>query len=219
MAYRRTPAIQQRIDEQRLALVTAATTLLSERGYAALSITAVAAQAGISVGGVYKHFDSKAQLCVEVFRHQVTREVEAVRQAVDAHTELTDRVAAYVETFAGRAFKAPRLAYALLAEPVDPAVDAERLTFRVAFCEIVATIVDQGVASGELPPQNSQVSAAALVGAVGEALVGPLGVGVSGPDTVEELIAFAHRALGLHPLLAPQAVARPDQEESNAIHA
>ena len=49
---------------------------------------------------------------------------------------------------------------------------------------------------GELPPQNASVVAAALVGAIGEALVGPLATGTEDPDTVPTLIQFAHRALG-----------------------
>ena len=38
-----------------------------------------------------------------------------------------ERIAAGVETFARRALRGRRLAWALLAEPVDPAVEAERL--------------------------------------------------------------------------------------------
>ncbi|MCW3000347.1 MAG: ArcR family transcription regulator, partial [Solirubrobacterales bacterium] len=50
-------------------------------------------------------------------------------------------------------------------------------------------------ADGQLPPQNATVVAAALVGAIGEALVGPLATGAEDPDTVPTLIAFAHRAI------------------------
>ena len=60
---------------------------------------------------------------------RVTREVDAVRAAGAAGAGRTapDRVTAAVETFAGRALKNPKLAYVLLAEPVDTVVDAERL--------------------------------------------------------------------------------------------
>ncbi len=60
-------------------------------------------------------------------------------------------------------------------EPVDPVVDALRLQFRVAFRDIAAGAIDAGVAAGELPAQDAAVVAAALVGAIGEALAGPLG--------------------------------------------
>ena len=96
--------------------------------------------------------------------------------------------------------KSPRLAYALLTEPVDPVVDELRLEFRVAFRDIVAAAIRDGVRSGVLPPQNADVVAAALVGAIGEALAGPLAAGsdpaAHDPDTVPALIRFTQRAVG-----------------------
>ena len=84
------------------------------------------------------------------------------------------RIAAAVETFARRALRGRRLAWALIAEPVDPAVEAERLVFRRAYRDAFAEVIADGVAAGELPDQDPATSAAALVGAIGEALVGPV---------------------------------------------
>lgn len=198
MAYRRTPAVQARLDAQRGAIVESAVAQLAEFGYPACSVAAVAARAGIAAGTVYGHFDTKADLVAEVFRVVVSREVRAVREAVAVAGSPGERTAAVIETFAGRALKAPRLAYTLLAEPVDPAVDLLRLEFRTAFRDIVAAVITDGVRAGELPPQNAEVVAAALVGAIGEALVGPLaGPGAAlDPDTLPTLIDFAARALG-----------------------
>lgn len=194
--YRRTPAIQARLDAQRRAIVTAAGVLLAERGYAACSVAAVADRAGVASGTVYRHFEGKSELIAELFTAVVGREVEAVRGAVAAATGAAAQTAAVIETFAGRALKAPRLAYALLVEPVDPAVDALRLEFRTAFRDVIGRVVIDGIARGELPGQDSAVVAAALVGAIGEALVGPLAAGSGGPSTVRSLIEFATRALG-----------------------
>lgn len=193
MAYRRTAAVQARLDASREAILRAAIALLTEHGYAGCSVAAVAARAGVATGTVYRHFPSKADLVTEVFRVAAGREVNAVADAVRLPG---DPIAAVIETFAGRAFKAPRLAYALLAEPVDPAVDAERLVFRRAYRDLVAATITDGIARGVLPPQNPDVSAAALVGAIAEALVGPLAAGAPAPDTIPSLITFAHRAVG-----------------------
>lgn len=196
MPYRRTPTVQARLDAQRDALIDAAAELLAEFGYAGCSVAAVAGRADVATGTVYRYFESKAELVAEVFRVVVGREVDAVRAAVAAEERATGKVRAVIETFAGRALKSPRLAYALLAEPVEPVVDELRLQFRVAFRDIVASAVDAGVRTGELPPQNAPVVAAALVGAIGDALVGPLATGSEDPDTVPTLIRFAQRALG-----------------------
>jgi AcrR family transcriptional regulator len=194
--YRRTPGIQARLDGQRAAILAAAGALLAEGGYAACSVGAVAARAGVAAGTVYRHFDGKAELAGELFRAVAGREVEAVRAAAAGAGGAAAQVSAVVETFAGRALKSPRLAYALLAEPVDPVVDALRLQFRIAFRDILAAVIADGVASGAVPPQPAVVVAAALVGAIGEALVGPLATGTEDPDTVPTLIEFAARALG-----------------------
>ncbi|MEU8522783.1 TetR/AcrR family transcriptional regulator [Streptomyces sp. NBC_01216] len=199
MPYRRTPATQARLDERRVRVVDAAVELLAEHGYAGCSMAAVAARAGIATGSVYRHFTGKSELAVEVFRTVVSREVDAVAEAAarPSHRDAADRVVAVIETFAHRALKSPRLAYALLAEPVDPAVDAERLVFRRAFRDVFAERIAEGARRGQLPPQDASLTASALVGAGAEALVGPLSEGSAGPDTVPALVTFTLRALGV----------------------
>jgi AcrR family transcriptional regulator len=188
--------VQARLDAQRAALLAAAASLLSERGYADCSVAAVAARAGVSTGSVYRYFPSKADLIVEVFRDLVGREVDAVERAAAGPGDRLDRIVAVVETFANRALKAPRLAYALLAEPVDAPVEAVRLEFRRVFQQAFAVRVTEAVAGGVLPPQDAKTTAAALVGAVAEVLVGPLSAGVASADTVPNLVRFTLRALG-----------------------
>ncbi|MDT8912765.1 TetR/AcrR family transcriptional regulator [Amycolatopsis sp. PS_44_ISF1] len=194
MPYRRTPRVQERLDAQRETIVIAAMEQLAERGYAGCSVAAVAERAGIAVGTVYRHFPTKAELVVRVFRQVVSREVEAVRAAAQRPGDAAERVVAVFETFSARALKAPRLAYALLAEPVDASIDAERLEFRRAFRDVVAEHVAAGVRAGALPAQDAKITAAALVGAAAEVLIGPLTSG--GTTDVVELRTFVVRSLG-----------------------
>ncbi|WP_132115461.1 TetR/AcrR family transcriptional regulator [Actinocrispum wychmicini] len=199
MPYRRTARVQARMDTQRAAILDAAVDLLSEQGYAGCSMAAVAARAGIATGSVYRHFPGKAELVVELFRIVVGHEVEAVARAAAEPGDVLQRVVAVVETFSSRALKSPRLAYALLAEPVDLPVEAERLVFRRAFRDIAAAQIAAAVAAGVIPPQNPEITAAALIGALGEILVGPLADGAASSDTVDlmpSIIAFTLRALG-----------------------
>lgn len=196
MAYRRTAEVQARLDAQRDRIVAAATHQLAEHGYAGCSVVAVAAQAGVAAGTLYNHVAGKAQLVAEVFRAVCTREVDAVRAAVAPAPDTAARITALIETFALRALRSPRLAYALLVEPVDPVVDELRLQFRVAFRDIAAGAIEAGVAAGDIPSQDATVVAAALVGAIGEALVGPLS-GEPDPSTVPVLVTFALRSIGV----------------------
>lgn len=199
MAYRRTPRVAARLAAQRAAIVAAATDLLAEGGYPACTIARVAERAGVAAGSVYNHVGGKAALIGEVFRAVVSREVDAVHLAAAGADTAADQVSVVIETFAGRALKQPRLAFTLLAEPVDADVDVLRLQFRRAFADELAAAVARGVHSGELPPQTPAVVAAALVGAIGEALVAPLAAGASTPsppDALPTLITFALRAIG-----------------------
>jgi hypothetical protein len=88
----------------------------------------------------------------------------------------------------------------LIAEPVDPRVDAERLAYRARYTELIAAELAAGIDAGELPEQNVSLTAAALVGGCGEALVGPLSpLATSGPgaeEIVEALRTFVGRAVG-----------------------
>ena len=92
----------------------------------------------------------------------------------------------------------------LLAEPVDPAIEAERLVFRRAYRDAMARVINEGIDAGELPAQDAEVVAAALVGAIGEAMVGPLSPS-SGPHEPEALISslrdFCIRSTGKEPAL------------------
>src|SRR5437764_11471079 len=175
MPYRRTPQTRARLAAARERIVEAARQQVSEGGYASASVQAVARRARVATGSVYRHFPSKADLFAEVFRRASQRELDVVI-AVTADESLppSQRVAAAVEAFARRALAGPTMAYALLAEPVDPAVEAERLRFRRGYRDAFARVLEDGIASGELREHDTEVVAAAIVGALGEALVGPL---------------------------------------------
>jgi AcrR family transcriptional regulator len=188
MPYRPTEKTEARRAATRERIVAAALDQLAEGGYASANVQAIARRAGIATGTVYRHFPSKSELFAEVFRRASARELEVVTNvAADDGRSVRERIAVGAEAFARRALAEPTRAYALLAEPVDPAVEAERLTFRRGYRDVFARTIEQGVASGELPPQDAQTVAAALVGALGEALVGPLSPGAHGSH--EALVA------------------------------
>jgi AcrR family transcriptional regulator len=197
--YRPTERTEARRFATREAIVDAAHELIARGGYREAQVAAVAERAGAATGTVYRHFPSKAELFAEVFRRASQHEVDVTRAAgAAAGPRALDRLAAAVEAFARRATRGRRLAWALIAEPVDPAVEAERLVFRRAYAAVFAEILEEGLASGELPPQNVALTAAALVGALGEALVGPLSpvAGDVDPDAlVADLKAFAMRSV------------------------
>lgn len=200
MAYRETVKIKERKAAQQLALLRAAETLVREQGFAGLTIQALAARAGVGVGTVYRYYRAKDELAAEVFRLATEREVAAVAEAIDSDGTVATRLCGAVEVFARRAMQAPRLAWALIAEPADPAVDAVRLTYRQAYADVFEVFIEDGVLSQALPAQNAKVVAAALVGAMAEALVGPLAGTLmedqADDQVIDQLQQFCLRAIG-----------------------
>jgi AcrR family transcriptional regulator len=174
MPYRPTERTRARLAAARERIADAALEQLADGGYASASVVAVARRAGVATGSVYRHFPSKGDLFAEVFRRASQREVDVLRAIADRSEPVAERLAAWVEAFVRRALAEPVRAYALIAEPVDPAVEAERLAFRRAYADLFARALHDGVEAGELPPLDVDLVAAAIVGALAEALVGPL---------------------------------------------
>jgi AcrR family transcriptional regulator len=187
----------------RARLLAAAEGLVDEGGYGAATVVAIAERAGVAAGTLYRHFPSKADLFVELFRVVCDREVAAMRAAaaaMPADSTNTERLVCVLATFAQRALRRPRRAWALIAEPVDPLVDAERLAYRARYRALIAQSLSAAIAAGELPEQDVDFTAAALVGGCGEALVGPLSPLAGGAPAIEDVLgaqrAFVLGAIG-----------------------
>jgi AcrR family transcriptional regulator len=201
VAYRATERTEARKAAVRARITTSARELIAQGGYAAAQISAVAERAGVATGTVYRYFPSKSGLFAEVFREASQHEVDAMRTAVEeASGPAPERIAAGIEAFARRALRGRRLAWALLAEPIDPAVEAERLHFRHSYRDLMAEVIREGIETGEIPSQDADATAAALIGAIGETMLGPLSPTANGRGDAEALIAslitFCTRAIG-----------------------
>src|SRR4051812_11532742 len=203
MPYRATERTEARRAAARERILDAAHELVARGGFGAASVAAVAERAGVATGSVYRHFSSKADLFAEVFRRAAQREVDAVAGA--ATLALSggssgrppgggSAPAPGPAAGAGGGGPSPRRARAggrragaRLAEPVDPVVEAERLAFRRAYRDGFERLV------------GDELTAAALVGAIGEVLVGPLSPTGSYLDEdrlVAELVSLCERLGG-----------------------
>src|SRR5213076_2516823 len=118
MPYRRTENVVRRLAARRDAIVQAAGALAAEGGINAVQITPVAQRAGVATGTVYRYFPSKTDLVAALVATVLEREIGAMRRAADAAPGPLSALAAAVTTFAARALREPRLAFALLAAKV-----------------------------------------------------------------------------------------------------
>src|SRR5271154_4284446 len=126
MPYRRTENVVRRLAARHDAIVTAARALAGENGMGAVQIAPVAQRAGIAAGTVYRYFPSKTELVAALVDALSEREIATMRRAADAAPGPLPALAAAIAPSAMRASAHRKLAWAVIAEPVDPELDVLR---------------------------------------------------------------------------------------------
>src|SRR5262249_19679680 len=116
-----------------------------------------------------------------------------------AATGIGERFDAVVRTYAKRALRNRRLAWALVYEPLDASVDLERLAYRRTYCKGMAALIHEGIEAGALPPADAELAPVGRV--IAETLVGPLSPvpakTVSEEEIVRAIVTFCRRVIGL----------------------
>jgi AcrR family transcriptional regulator len=199
LPYRRTENVVRRLAARQDAIITAARQMASEGGMAAVQIAAVAARAGIAAGTVYRYFPAKTDLVGALLSEIADSEIGALRRAAAGAPGPLSGLAAVIVTFAARALRDRKLAFAAIAEPIDAELDAARLKFRKSLAAEFAERITAAIAEGRLPQQDAEVAAAAITGLLIEGLIGPLAPDPAGRerDIVQSLTLAALRSLGV----------------------
>lgn len=188
MAYKRSALMEERMAGARERILLATRTLVAAGGYRNAPVTAVAAEAGVSTGLIYRHFPSKAQLFVEVLDVAVEHELRILEAVASGAGGPAQRLRQAVAAFVRRALAGPALAHAFIVEPVDPEVEAERMRARRRLGDVFRRLVVEGINAGALPAQDADVAAACIVGAFTEALVGPTAPSREAPRDDDALV-------------------------------
>lgn len=140
----------------REALLRAATTLFGERGPAAVTTRAIAAEAGVNVALIHRHFGGKDGLLREVLE-RLAREISSVEKEADEGANLV------------RFFLATRervLYWKLLAHCVIDGVPLERIQAEYPTIERIVALVRQMQARGWGPAASDPREIAALLAAL-----------------------------------------------------
>jgi AcrR family transcriptional regulator len=203
MAYRETAKTRKNREARHGSILDAALHLTSIKGFSGTTVAGIAELAGVATGSVYRYFPNKAELSSKVFCLASGMEMEKVAAALAADGSPKRRLAVAIRQFAWRAFKGRQLAYALIAEPTDPMVEADRLEYRRRYAALFSAVVKEGAECGEFPAQHIQLAGSAIVGAMAESLIGPLSTSIAeGSDRdiqhewIEQLVLFCLRAVG-----------------------
>lgn len=170
----RKPRLRHRGPDKYPLILNAARKLVAQAGFRDVQMSAIAEAAGIAVGTLYRYFPARTDLMAELVALVAQREVDVVMEVAKREGTAADRLGAAAWTFASRALQGRRMAYALVAEPVEPEIEAARLTYHRALASVFHGIIEQGIAAGEFPVQDAMASADCVVGCLFEGLVSPL---------------------------------------------
>lgn len=196
-------------------ILRAAADLVADGGFTAVTARNIAELTGLASGAVNAEVGDTGLLRAGLFHHLAGQEFAAVQEGAsdDGHgtpRSAADRLTAVVAAFTRRALGGGQLTRAMLFEPAGPLVEHERLTYRRRYHGLVSTIINEGVHTGELPPQCAELSARAVIGAVTESLLGrrspaPAGstqstesavTDCSDGELVDQVTGFCLRAVG-----------------------
>jgi AcrR family transcriptional regulator len=156
MAYRETEKMRQRKAAARQRIAECTYQCVTEGGFRNARITRVAQLAGVATGTIYRHYESKEDLFAEIFRLATQREMDKVAEALAAPGNATVRLEKALRQFAERALKGPVMAWSLIAEPVDPKVEEERLAYRKAYANLFEQAIREGIEEGCIPDQDAR---------------------------------------------------------------
>jgi AcrR family transcriptional regulator len=199
MPYRRTENVERRLAARHAAIIAAARAAASEGGMAAVQIVPVARRAGIAAGTVYRYFPGKTDLVATLLAEISEREIAALRRAGDNAPGPLSALSGTIMTFAARALRNRRLAFAAIAEPVDAELDPVRLKFRESLAGEFAMRIAAAISGRHLPEQDTALAASAVLGLLIEGSIGPLAPPAAGRERelVQSLALTALRALGV----------------------
>lgn len=150
-----TPPTARRADARRNAdaLVQAAAAVFVERGVDA-PVREIAGRAGVGVGTIYRHFPTRAELVVAVYRHQVDELVERAATPPGPRAGPGDTLRTWVHAFAGFLVTKHGLAGALHSDRESFAALHALVTERLvpAFGALLSAAVEAGEARGAAEP-------------------------------------------------------------------
>ena len=175
MSYKRSSLMQERMEQNRLAILQAARELIAQGGLKDAQIQPIAEKAGVSSGLVYRYFDNKSQVLIEVLSAAILHEIE-ILNAIATRTELnaTQKLHKAVQTFVKRALNSPQLSYSLMFEPIDPSVEHERFRSKQLLKQSIKEILAEGKINGEFGFEDLNTAALCVVGTMTFVVIEPL---------------------------------------------
>ena len=174
MSYKRSSLMQERMEQNREAILQSARELIAQGGIKDAQIQAIAERAGVSSGLVYRYFDNKSQVLIEVLSEAIQHEVKILNHIAESELSSKQKLDKAVTTFVKRAMNSPQLAYSLMFEPVDAELEHERFRSKQLIKQSIKEILAAGKINGEFGFEDLNTAALCVVGAMTFLVIEPL---------------------------------------------
>ena len=166
--------MQKRMEQNREAILQSARELIAQGGIKDAQIQAIAERAGVSSGLVYRYFDNKSQVLIEVLSEAIQHEVKILNHIAESELSSKQKLDKAVTTFVKRAMNSPQLAYSLMFEPVDAELEHERFRSKQLIKQSIKEILAAGKINGEFGFEDLNTAALCVVGAMTFVVIEPL---------------------------------------------
>lgn len=173
MSYRSTERTRKKKDAKRTAIMQAAVRVFAEKGYHSAKVRDIVAAANVAVGTFYFYFPDKETLFVHLYEETAEFLLRALEQAVRGRATLPKKIRAAVQAYVNIGVFEPAIVHLLLVGGVGavPALIDQRARFRNSLVALWKEPLDEALEKGLLFPQNTQMTAEALSGAIDEVIL------------------------------------------------
>jgi AcrR family transcriptional regulator len=161
------PTQQQRSEATTGSLVEAARDLFAEDGYAATSLDAVVAKAGMTKGALYHHFAGKRELFAAVFAHEQRKLSDVVAAAYARHEDPWDGFEAGCRAFV-EACQEPGVQRIFLLDAPAALGWEEIRQIESGSMDMMVLGIERAIQAGRLDPRDPRQLAHLLFGAICE---------------------------------------------------
>ncbi len=166
--------MQERMEQNRQTILQSARELIAQGGFKDAQIQAIAERAGVSSGLVYRYFDNKSQVLIEILAEAIQHEIQILNAIAASELSAKQKLHKAVTTFVKRALNSPQLSYSLMFEPVDPLIEHERFRSKQLIKQSINQILAEGKINGEFGFEDLNTAALCVVGAMTEAVISPI---------------------------------------------
>lgn len=167
MAYNKTEKVLQKQALRRKRIIKAAKEiLLEEEEIGKVSVRSIAKKAGIATGTFYLYFADKESLVDMIVKEMYDELLEKIKVARSSYTNNLDKLQASMEVCIRLFLKEKYLAKILLEEfpQLNAALNTKYADIEADLIRLTKIDLDELIAEGSIPQQDTQVTATAFVG-------------------------------------------------------